>query len=244
MARKLVMLTAYDYPTAKILAEVGVDYILVGDSLAMTILGYPDTKSVSIEEMLHHVKVVVRGASQSKVIADMPIGTYDTPEIALKNAEEFIKSGAYGVKIEGAKFDIVHTLITHNIPVMGHLGLLPQTAEKYTVQGRDMQEAKQILNDAKQLDTLGIFALVLECVPLHLAKEISDAITTPTIGIGAGPYCDGQVLVLADVIGLSDFEGKMVKRYAEVRTIIKNAVKEFKEDVIEEKFPTNDNSFI
>jgi len=244
MINKLVMLTAYDYPTAKIIDEIEVDYILVGDSLAMSILGHPDTKSVTMAEMIHHVKAVVRGAPRSKIIADLPVGTYHTASLALKNAKKFMAIGASGVKIEGPKLAIIKTLLAHNIPVVGHLGLLPQTAEKYRVHGRDSKEAQKILADAKKLDTLGIDALVLECVPATLAKTITNALTTPTIGIGAGKYCDGQVLVLADLIGLSDFNGKMIKRYANVKEVIKQAVTNFKKDVIAEKFPTEENSFL
>lgn len=238
------MLTAYDYPSAAILEEVGVDYILVGDSLAMTILGHPDTKSVTVVEMLHHVKAVVRGAPTSKIIADMPINSYQSPLQALKNAQKFMAIGAYAVKIEGAKIAVVKKLIANKIPVVGHLGLLPQTAEKYRVYGRDKKEAQTLLEDAKKLDNLGILALVLECVPVQLAKQISDEVKTPTIGIGAGIDCDGQVLVLADVIGLSGFQGKMVKQYAEVKTMIKNAVLQFKKEVVQEKFPKKENSFL
>jgi len=244
MQKKLVMLTAYDYPSAKILEEVGVDYILVGDSLAMTILGHPDTKSVTMDEMLHHVTAVVRGAPTSKIVADMPIHSYTSAPLALKNARQFMAIGAYAVKIEGADTAVIKTLIDHAIPVVGHLGLLPQTANKYTVYGRDEKEAQTIRADAKKLDALGITALVLECVPAGLAKQISNEITAPTIGIGAGIDCDGQVLVLADIIGLSDFKGKMVKQYADVKTIIKQAVTAFKSDVQEEKFPGKENTFV
>ncbi len=238
------MVTAYDYPSAKIIDKVSVDYILVGDSLAMTILGHPDTKSITMDEMLHHVKAVVKGAPNSKIIADMPINSYTNVSLALKNAKRFMAIGAHAVKIEGAKFQIIKKLIANHIPVIGHLGLLPQTAEKYSVQGRDAKEAQQILLEAQKLDSLGINALILECVPAYLAKKISNAINTPTIGIGAGIDCDGQVLVLADLIGLSDFKGKMIKQYTDVKSIIKKAVTEFKTDVISKKFPGKENTFV
>lgn len=243
MQKKIVMVTAYDYPSAKVLEEVGVDYILVGDSLAMSILGYPDTKSITMTEMLHHLKAVVRGAPKSKIIADMPINTYKTPTLALKNAQKFIKEGAYGVKIEGADFSVIKTLIAHQIKVVGHLGLLPQTAEKYKVFGRETYEAKKILADAQMLDKLGVIALILECLPAELAQKISKEIKSPTIGIGAGIHCDGQVLVLADLIGLSEFKGKMIKRYLEMKSLLAEAVAAFKRDVLEEKFPKEENSF-
>lgn len=241
--RKITMITAYDYPTAKIVEETGFDYILVGDSLAMVVLGYKDTKSVTMEDMLHHTKAVIRGAPNTKVIGDMPIGTYDAAQNALGNARKFLDIGCYGVKIEGNKPEVVKTLISYNIPVMGHLGLLPQIAETFTVQGKDEATARQIYNDAKALDRMGIFALVLECIPKDLAKKITNDIKTPTIGIGAGPHCDGQVLVLHDVIGLSDMKLKMVKRYSNVKEEIQKAIKQFKEEVIAGKFPTDRHSF-
>lgn len=244
MQKKLVMVTAYDFPSARILEEVGVDYILVGDSLAMSILGYPDTKTITLAEMLHHVKAVVRGAPKSKVIADMPIGSYSTLAKALKNAGKFIAAGAKLVKIEGEKYAVIKKLIANKIPVVGHLGLLPQTAQKYTVHGREIDEAKQLVKAALQLDKLGIAALILECLPADLAQKISAEIKTPTIGIGAGVHCDGQVLVLADLIGLSDFKGKMVKRYAEIKNMMLEAVVAFKQDVLDEKFPGKENSFV
>ncbi len=243
MKQKIVMLTAYDYPTAKIIDEVGIDYILVGDSLGMVVLGYKDTKSITMDDMLHHVKAVVRGATETHLVADMPINTYNTVGDALKNARLFIGAGAYSVKIEGNKQDVIKALIKAKIPVMGHLGLLPQTAEVYKVQGKEQKDAKQIYDDAKMIDKLGIYALVLECVPAILAKKITDAIQTPTIGIGAGVNCSGQVLVLHDIIGLSDFQGKFVKQYANVKQVIRNAVEGFKSDVISKKFPTKKNSF-
>ena len=243
MKNKLVMITAYDYPTAKIVDEVGVDYILVGDSLGMVILGYPDTKSVTMVDMLHHLKAVVRGVKKSHIVADMPINTYNSVKDAVKNAKLFQKAGAHSVKIEGANPEIITAIIQEGIPVVGHLGLLPQTARSYKVQGRDQQEAEQIYQDAKSLDNLGMLALVLECIPSELAKRITETIKTPTIGIGAGIYCSGQVLVLHDVIGLSDFQGKMVKRYIDTKEMMRQAISSFKQEVIKEKFPTEKNSF-
>jgi len=237
------MLTAYDYPTAKILDEIGVDYILVGDSLSMVVLGYHDTKSVTVRDMIHHTQAVARGAKNSFIIADLPLGTYETPEDALKNAKLLINAGARGIKIEGYKQDCMNMLIHQNIPVMGHLGLLPQTAEKHSVQGREQKEAEKIFQDAVAMDTMGLLAIVLECIPEQLAKRITETLQTPTIGIGAGRYCDGQVLVLHDVIGLSDFQGKFIKRYGDVKGEIKRAVSEFKREVITGEFPEEKNVF-
>lgn len=244
MKRKLVMVTAYDYPTSKIADEIGFDYILVGDSLGMVVLGYKDTKSVTIDEMLHHTKAVARGAKNSFIIADMPVNTYNSKEDALKNAKLLLNAGANGVKIEGSKLDIISALIKENISVVGHLGLLPQTAKKYTVQGKDKKTAEKLYSEAKALDYSGIKLLILECIPQSLAKRITEGIVTPTIGIGAGKYCDGQVLVLHDIIGLSGFQGKMVKKYADARKTIKKALIKFREEVITEKFPQDKNSFI
>lgn len=243
MQKKLVMLTAYDYPTAKIVDAVGIDYILVGDSLGMVVLGYPDTKSVTMADILHHLKAVVRGAKNTHIVADMPINTYNTVKDAVTNAKLLREAGAYSVKIEGAKPEIITAIINEGIPVMGHLGLLPQTAQTYKVQGKDQEQAEQIYQDAKLLDTLGIIALILECVPASLANKITENIKTPTIGIGAGVHCSGQVLVLHDVIGLSDFQGKMVKQYVDSKTVIRQAVTAFKNEVLEKKFPTEKNSF-
>jgi len=241
--KKLVMLTAYDYPTAKIIDEVGIDYILVGDSLAMVVLGHKDTKSVTMAEMIHHTKAVARGVKNTLVIGDMPIHTYDTPKTAIKNAKLFLKAGAHMVKIEGYKPEIIKALRKENIRVVGHLGLLPQTARQYKVQGKDEKEAQKILYDAINIDKLGIELLILECVPTALAKKITSSIKTPTIGIGAGPYCSGQVLVLHDIIGLSGFEGKMVKRYGNVKEEIRRAVSSFKKEVILARFPGSKHSF-
>jgi 3-methyl-2-oxobutanoate hydroxymethyltransferase len=243
MQKKLVMLTAYDYPTAKIVDEIGIDYILVGDSLGMVVLGYPDTKSVTMADMLHHLKAVVRGAKNTHIIADMPINTYNNVKDAVKHARLFKKAGAHSVKIEGAQPEIITAILNEGIPVMGHLGLLPQTAQTYKVQGKDQIQAEQIYNDAKCLEKSGVIGIVLECIPASLAKQITENIKTPTIGIGAGIYCSGQVLVLHDIIGLSDFQGKMIKKYIDSKELMRKALMEFKNEVLEGKFPTVKNSF-
>ena len=243
MSPKLVMMTAYDYPTGKLVDEVGVDFILIGDSLAMVVLGYADTKSVTVAEMLHHTKAVCRAVKKSVTIGDMPIHSYNTSDIALKNAKKFIAAGCQMVKIEGYQPDIFNVLKKNHIKVVGHLGLLPQTAKVYKVQGKDAKDAKKIFQDAKSMDKLGIELLILECIPSLLAKKITDAIDTPTIGIGAGIHCDGQVLVLHDIIGLSDFQGRMVKRYANVKQDIRSALSRFKKEVLTEKFPDQKHSF-
>ncbi len=241
---KISMLTAYDYQMAKILDEAGVDLILVGDSLAMVFQGMPDTKKVTMKEMLYHTKAVVRGAKNTPVIGDMPIHSYDTPELAVKNAKKFLRVGAKGVKLEGNHPAVVKALKKQGIEVMGHLGLLPQTAKKYRVRGKMPEEARQILEDARQLDSLGVFAIVLECVPEKLAKKITASVKVPTIGIGAGKYCDGQVLVINDLLGMDkEFKAKHIKRYLNLNRSIKRAVKKFIEETRKGLFPTEAQTF-
>jgi len=241
---KILMLTAYDYQMAKILDECGIDLILVGDSLGMVIQGYKDTKSVTMDDMIYHTRIVARGASKTPVIGDMPIGSYETAEEAVKNARRFIEAGAVGVKIEGNKPEVVKALIREGIPVMGHVGLLPQTAESYRVKGRKPEEAVQILSDAIELDRMGVFAIVIECVPRDLAKRITESVRSPTIGIGAGSYCDGQVLVINDLLGFDEqWSPKFVKKYANLGRIIKEAILKFKEEVSSGAFPCEEHSY-
>ena len=241
---KIIVLTAYAYSTAKICEEAGIDIILVGDSLAMVFQGKPDTKTVTMDEMLYHTKAVARGATKTLIVGDMPINSYNAPETALENAKRFLEAGAHGVKIEGNKPEIISTLIKNNIPVMGHIGLLPQTAEQYKEQGKDKESAEKLLKDAVELDNLGVFTLVLECIPTQLAKEITEKTKCKTIGIGAGPYCDGQVLVINDMLGLFDkFTPKFVRKYANLRETIAKAVSSYKKDVEEGNFPSENESY-
>jgi len=241
--KKVVMLTAYDYQVARLVEQAGVDLILVGDSLGMVVLGYETTKKVSMDEMLHHTRAVARGAKNTPIIGDMPIGSYATPEIALENARKFIEAGADGVKVEGCVKDVIEKLVSDGIPVMGHLGLLPQTAERYSVVGKG-EEGERIFRDSLAVDRLGVFSLVLECVPEQLAKRITENVKSITIGIGAGKYCDGQVLVINDLLGMDDsFKPKHVKRYANLAETIRNAVVAFKRDVEGGKFPDEAHSF-
>lgn len=242
--RKLTMLTAYDYPTAKIVSSVGVDLILVGDSLGMAVLGFKDTRSVTLSDMIRHTAAVVRGNQNSFVIADMPLHTTDTAGMAIRNCRNVLElTGAQAVKVEG-HVTIVEALVKAGIAVMGHTGLKPQTAEKYSVQGKTGQEADQILEEALALEKAGAFAVVLECVPFELAAKITRAVKIPTIGIGAGRLCDGQVLVISDMIGLfKDFKPKFLRRYADVGTVIENAVREFKKDVESGSFPSEEESY-
>jgi 3-methyl-2-oxobutanoate hydroxymethyltransferase len=241
---KIVMLTAYDYQMAKILDEVGIDLILVGDSLGMVVQGYSDTKSVTMADMIYHTKAVARGAKKTPIIGDMPINTYNTPEQALANAKKLIEAGAHGVKIEGNKPEVVKALLNAGIPVQGHVGMLPQMADAYRVKGKKPEEAEQIFRDALELDRLGVFSIVLECIPESLAKRITEAVKAPTIGIGAGKYCDGQVLVINDMLGMDpSFKPKFVKHYANLYTIIKDAVAKFVEEVSNGVFPDDEHTY-
>jgi len=242
---KIVALTAYDYPTARLLDEAGVDIILVGDSLGMVVLGYESTVSVTMREMLHHSKAVRRGTRQALLVTDMPFGSYDTPDQALRNARRLIKEGgAQVVKLEGGLRirKQIEILVQAGIPVMGHVGMTPQTAgaqSGYRVQGKTESEAQAILEDAQILDQLGVMGIVLECVSHDLAQKITSMVNCPTIGIGAGPGTDGQVLVLHDLLGVkSQVNPKFVKKYAVLEKIIHEAVSGYCQDVRDLKFPT------
>jgi 3-methyl-2-oxobutanoate hydroxymethyltransferase len=241
---KIIMLTAYDYQIARILDEERIDMILVGDSLGMVVQGYMTTKTVTMEVMLYHTRAVARGAKQTPIIGDMPLNSDNTVEGALRNAKAFLDAGAHGVKIEGNKTDVVKALISNGIPVMGHVGLLPQTASAYKVRGKALEEAQRIHQDAVELDKVGVFSMVLESMPESLAKRITGAVGAPTIGIGAGKHCDGQVLVINDMLGLDpSFSPKYVKSYANLNQIIKQAVEDFKQDVRAGEYPDDEHTY-
>lgn len=249
--KKITAITAYDYPFAKLLDESGVDIILVGDSLGMTVLGYENTLPVTIEDMIYHTKAVKRGIKKALLMADMPFMSYQVSiDEALWNAGRLVKEGgAEAVKIEGGIVmqDIVAALTEIGIPVMGHVGLTPQSIHKfggYKVQGRKPSQAREIVEDAKALEDAGAFSVLLEGIPLELAKEITNTLKIPTIGIGAGAFCDGQIMVIHDIIGLSgEFKPKFVKQYVDISEIIKNAVREYIKDVSDGSFPTEDHSY-
>lgn len=241
---KIVALTAYDYPTAKLVEEAGLDFILVGDSLGVVVLGYESPLPVTMDDMVHHTKAVARGATQTLIVGDMPANTYNTPEDAIFNARRFIEAGAHAVKVEGLKTDVVEALTGEGIPVMGHLGLTPQTISEYRVQGREEKEAERILNEAVALENSGIFSLVLECIPEGLGQKITKTLKIPTIGIGAGRYCDGQILVIHDLLGLFDrYVPKFAKQYLYLREDIRKALLEFKKDVKQGNFPGEENVY-
>lgn len=249
---KIVMITAYDYPSAKLVEEAGVPLILVGDTLGMVVLGYDTTVPVEVDDIIHHAKAVVRGTKTAHVVADMPFMSYQTgPEDALRNAGRMLKeAGAQSVKLEGGRSvaPTVKKLVDAGIPVMGHIGLTPQSVNQfggYKVQGKTPAAAVKLINDAVALQEAGAYAIVLELVPAQLAQIISERIEVPTIGIGAGPGCDGQVQVFHDILGLfSDFVPKHAKRYADVGRSIVSAVREYADDVREGRFPTEKESFV
>lgn len=249
--QKISMLTCYDYPTAKLMNEVGIDILLVGDSLAMVVLGYETTLPVTMEEMLHHVKAVKRGNKKSLLVADMPYLSYQIkPAEAVRNAGRFLKEGgAEAVKVEGGQemLKTVKAMLDADIPVMAHIGLTPQAVHKmggYKVQGREKIQADRLKEDALLLQETGVFCLVLESVPWQLAKEITENLDIPTISCGAGKYCDGQVLVTPDMLGLfTDFTPKFVKKYADVGEIMLKAFRQYKKEVESGKFPDKKHSY-
>jgi 3-methyl-2-oxobutanoate hydroxymethyltransferase len=239
------MVTAYDCPTARLADRAGIDVVLVGDSVANNVLGYESTVPVTLEEMLHHTQAVRRGVERALLVGDMPFLSYQVSvEQAIESAGRFLKeAGADAVKLEGGEemAERVEALDRMGIPVMGHIGLLPQRVSKlggYRVQGREEEQARRLLRDAKVLEEAGAFALILELIPWQLAKLITESVKIPTIGIGAGPYCDGQVLVFHDVVGLSEHTLKLAKRYANLAEIIEQALKEYNDDVKAKRFPT------
>ena len=249
--KKITCLTAYDYPMGRLVDEAGVDVVLVGDSLAMVMLGHESTLPLTLEEALHHTKAVRRGVERGLVVADMPYGSYhgDINE-SLRNAMRFVKeAGAEAVKIEGGerRLELIARLTEAEIPVMGHIGLTPQSLNAlggYRVQGKTPNAAEQLLRDAKAVEAAGAFAIVLEAIPRELAAEITKAVAIPTIGIGAGPDCDGQVLVLHDMLGLT-FQNapKFARRYANIGEVISRAVREYCADVQSGSFPTDAESY-
>jgi 3-methyl-2-oxobutanoate hydroxymethyltransferase len=248
---KITMLTAYDYATAKIVDEAGIPLILVGDSLGMVVLGYESTIPVTMEEMLHHTKAVVRGTKQAMVVGDMPFMTYHiSVEDALYNAALFIQEGgAQAVKLEGGVTvaEKVRRIVECGIPVMGHIGLTPQSIHQFggfKLQGRTPEAAARLLEDAQALEEAGAFSIVLETIPAQLAKIITKKVSIPTIGIGAGIDCDGQVQVINDILGsFTEFVPKHAKQYAKLTDIISKAVTQYDKEVKTGKFPTEKQSY-
>ncbi|MEI8172831.1 MAG: 3-methyl-2-oxobutanoate hydroxymethyltransferase [Deltaproteobacteria bacterium] len=248
---KITMLTAYDYPTALIVDEAGTDIILVGDSLGMVVLGYDSTLPVTMEDMIHHTKAVSRATKHAMVVGDMPFMSYQVSiEDAMYNAGRFLQeAGAQGVKLEGGRevAELTRRITSAGIPVMAHIGLTPQSVHQfggYKIQGKEDEAAKRILEDAKILEEAGAFSIVLECVPAKLAGMITQSLSIPTIGIGAGIACDGQVLVVHDVLGMFEkFTPKFVKIYGNLNESMKDAIKQYLDEVRGGLFPENKHSF-
>ncbi|WP_035586889.1 3-methyl-2-oxobutanoate hydroxymethyltransferase [Hippea jasoniae] len=249
---KIVMITAYDYTSARIADEAGVDIILVGDSLAMVMQGKNSTIPVTVDEMIYHAKMVKAGVKNALIVVDMPFMSYQADYVeAVRNAGRILKeTGCDAVKLEGGREFVptINNIVAAGIPVMGHLGLTPQSINifgSYKARGRDEAEAKKIKEDAKFLQDAGVFSIVLESVPKHLAAEITQSVKVPTIGIGAGVLTDGQVLVFHDMLGLfDDFKPKFVKRYAHLKKDAVEAVKQYAEEVRAAKFPTDEHSYL
>lgn len=247
----ITCLTAYDYATARLVDEAGIDMILVGDSLAQVVLGYDSTLPVTMEEMLHHTRAVRRAVKRAFLIADMPYASYHVnAEEAVRNAAQFVKyGGAEAVKLEGGekRIEIVNRLVDAEIPVMGHIGLTPQSVNTmggYRVQGKTLKAIEQLMRDAAALDAAGVCSLVLEGIPREVAAMITNEVSAPTIGIGAGPECDGQVLVINDLIGMTFMQpAKFVRRYADVGTVIGEAIQAFKSDVTAGNYPSDAESY-
>src|SRR5271155_5641623 len=249
--KKISCLTAYDYPAARLMDEAGVDVVLVGDSVAMVALGYDSTLPLTLEEALHHTKAVRRGVKRALLVADMPYGSYHGElSESVRNAMRFVKeAGAEAVKVEGGerRVELIARLTEAEIPVMGHVGLTPQSVNAlggYRVQGKTPGTAEQLLRDARSVEAAGAFAIVLEAMPREVAAEITGAVHIPTIGIGAGPDCDGQILVLHDLLGLTFQDApKFARRYADVGEVISNAVREYCADVQNGSFPSDAESY-
>jgi 3-methyl-2-oxobutanoate hydroxymethyltransferase len=249
---RIVMLTAYDYSTAKIIDEAGVPLILVGDSLGMVVLGYETPIPVTMDVMIHHTKAVVRGTSQALIIGDMPFMTYHVSvEDAMRNAARFIQeAGAQAVKLEGGitVAEKVRRIVECGIPVMGHIGLTPQSVHQLgglKVQAKSLEAAKSLIEDALALEQAGAFSIVLEAIPYKLAALVTEKVSVPTIGIGAGPHCDGQVQIINDILGsFTDFVPKHAKQYAKLADIMSSAITQYSDEVKSGQFPTEKHSFI
>jgi 3-methyl-2-oxobutanoate hydroxymethyltransferase len=248
--KKLIVVTAYDALFTRIVEQAGIEAILVGDSLGVVVQGKTNTLSVTMDDMLYHTKLVAGAAQRALVIGDMPFMSYQAgSEDALRNAGRFLQAGAQAIKLEGGAVvaDHVAAMTSIGIPVMGHIGMTPQSVHRYggyKVQGKESDHALVLLNDAKALEAAGAFAIVLEAIPAELAKTITEQVAIPTIGIGAGPHCDGQVLVLYDLLGLFDeFVPKFVKPYAHLKADALQALRRYKEEVEEGKFPSDSESY-
>ena len=247
--RKISALTSYDFPTAQVVDKAGIDIVLVGDSVGTAVLGLPDTVGVTMDAMIHHAQAVSRGVERAMVVGDMPFLSYHLSTArAMRNGARFLQEGGcQAVKLEGPRPAVVEAMTDAGIPVMGHLGLLPQRLRltgSYRIAGRSAEEGALLLQHAKELEQAGCFSIVLECVMPEPAGEITAALSIPTIGIGAGPHCDGQILVLHDILGLSGPRvPRFVRRYADVRDVIHNAVSAYADDVLQGRFPASHETY-
>jgi 3-methyl-2-oxobutanoate hydroxymethyltransferase len=242
---KITMITSYDFPTAQLADAVGIDVLLVGDSVGTNVLGYPDITCVTMNDMVHHIQAVARGTEHAVILADLPFGSCATPENAKLNALRLIAAGANGVKIEvedNATIIALTAIAEADIPVCGHIGYLPQTHSKAAVIGKELEQAKKLIIAAQKLEKAGACMIVLELMPLQLAAEITRVLSIPTIGIGAGPYCDGQVQVVHDIVGMSPRVFKHAKAYGNARDIFSQAISAYGNDVKKQEFPTHNNA--
>ena len=239
--QKIISLTCYDYPTALLQDKAGVDVIFVGDSLGTNVLGYEDETQVTMDDIVHHLKAVRRGIKESFILADLPHLSYQTPKQALENSQRLISYGADCVKLEGLQEDVVKSLIKHDIPVCGHLGLLPQTQQQKAVQGKTFDRAREIITAAQKLENNGVFMLVLELIPEELAQVITQKLKIPTIGIGSGRYTDGQVLIVNDILGITPRKFRLAKKYQDFQTLTLDAIEKYSQDVEQNAFPSEEN---
>ena len=239
--QKIVALTCYDYPTAVLEEKAGVDIIFVGDSVGTNVLGYDSEMQVTMDDIVHHLKAVCRGANEPYILADLPYASYETPDQALQNAQRLVESGADIVKLEGAHDEIVAHLIAHDINICSHLGLQPQTQQQKTVQGKQFEQAKKITEAAVRLEQIGSQLLLLELIPEELGKLITEKVSIPTIGIGAGRFTDGQVLIINDILGITPRKLRLAKRYLDYQTSTLQALHQYTQDVNQQVFPSEEN---
>jgi 3-methyl-2-oxobutanoate hydroxymethyltransferase len=239
--QKITMLTCYDYPTAVLEDKAGIDIILVGDSVGTNILGYESELEVTMDDIIHHLKAVRRGVSQAYLLADMPHASYESPEQALSNAQRLLSYGADGVKVEGVREDVVTHLVENGVEVCGHIGLQPQTHQQKGFQGKSFAQAKELIEGALTLEKAGIKLLLLELIPEEVGKLITEKVSVPTIGIGAGRFTDAQVLVVNDILGITPRKLKLAKKYQEYQELTSRVISQYKEDVEKKLFPAEEN---
>jgi 3-methyl-2-oxobutanoate hydroxymethyltransferase len=235
------MLTCYDYPTAVLEDKAGIDIIIVGDSVGTNVLGYESETEVTMDDIIHHLKAVRRGVSQAYLLADMPYGSYENPDEALSNAQRLLSHGADGVKVEGVREDVVTHLVKNRVEVCGHIGLQPQTHQQKAVQGKSFAQAKELIEGALTLEKAGVTMLLLELIPEEVAQLITEKVSVPTIGIGAGRFTDAQVLIVNDILGITPRKLKLAKKYQEYQELTSQVISQYKEEVERELFPSEDN---